>query len=163
MRQTRQSGSMRGVWKQGPRYGCSDTARRKGRKRIRRTYSSLRHTPTLPNASALVGMAAAASVRAAVDTTAILPNFSIMTRLPLFICLPTETPNKAPVGISRPLSRDISRYGKSEDRWVTRKHFCFGSTVDLSLVESGLRGDLQSGRFPRATAPRGAIPCAFDI
>src|SRR5882762_8598431 len=48
MRQTRQSGSMRGVWKQGPRYGCSDTARRKGRKRIRRTYSSLRHTPTLP-------------------------------------------------------------------------------------------------------------------
>ena len=44
----RQSGSMRGVWKQGPRYGCSDTARRKGRKRIRRTYSSLRHTPTLP-------------------------------------------------------------------------------------------------------------------
>jgi hypothetical protein len=48
MRQMRQSGSMRGVWKQGPRYGCSDTARRKGRKRIRRTYSSLRHTPTLP-------------------------------------------------------------------------------------------------------------------
>src|SRR6516165_9416307 len=32
-----------------------------------------------PNASALVGMVAAASVRAAVDTTAILPNLSIMT------------------------------------------------------------------------------------
>jgi Phage integrase, N-terminal SAM-like domain len=38
-----------------------------------------------PNASALVGMEAAASVRAAVSTTAILRNFSIMTRLPLFI------------------------------------------------------------------------------
>jgi hypothetical protein len=56
MRQTRQSGSMRGVWKQGPRYGCSDTARRKGRKRIRRTYSSLRHTPTLPLKPLRAGM-----------------------------------------------------------------------------------------------------------
>src|SRR6478672_8495153 len=78
-------------------------------------------------ASALVGMVAAASVRVAVSTAAILPNFSIMTRLPLFICLPTETSNEAPAGISRPLSRDISRYGKSEDRWATRKHFCIGS------------------------------------
>src|ERR1700741_1702986 len=33
-----------------------------------------------PNASALVGMVAAASVSAKMDTTAILPNFSIMTR-----------------------------------------------------------------------------------
>src|ERR1700730_14528950 len=60
-------------------------------------------------------MGAAASVRAAVDTPAILPNFSIMRR-PLIICLPTETSNKAQAGISRPLSRDISRYGKFEDR-----------------------------------------------
>jgi hypothetical protein len=45
-----------------------------------------------------------------------LPNFSIMTRLPLIICLPTETSNKAQAGISRPLSRDISQHGESEDR-----------------------------------------------
>ena len=61
-------------------------------------------------------MVAAASVRAAADTTAILPNFSIMTRLPLMNCLPTETSNKAQAGISRPLSRDISQHGESEDR-----------------------------------------------
>src|ERR1700685_925176 len=48
MRQTRQSGSMRGVWKRGSRLGRSGTARRKGRKQIRRTYSPPRHTPTLP-------------------------------------------------------------------------------------------------------------------
>jgi hypothetical protein len=77
-------------------------------------------------ASALVGMAAAASASAAADTTAILPNFSIML-LPLIICLPNETSNKARAGISRPPSRDISRYGKSENRWVTWKHFWFGS------------------------------------
>ena len=34
---------------------------------------------------ALEGMAAAASARTAVDTTAILPNFSNMTRLLLFV------------------------------------------------------------------------------
>lgn len=67
-------------------------------------------------ASALVGMAAAASASVAADTTAILPNFSIML-LPLIICLPNETSNKARAGISRPPSRDISRYGKSENRW----------------------------------------------
>ena len=77
-------------------------------------------------ASALVGMAAAASASAAADTTAILPNFSIML-LPLITCLPNETSNKARAGISRPPSRDISRYGKSENRWVTWKHFWFGS------------------------------------
>ena len=76
-------------------------------------------------ASALVGMAEAASASAAADTTAILPNFSIML-LPLIICLPNETSNKARAGISRPPSRDISRYGKSENRWVTWKHFWFG-------------------------------------
>jgi len=73
-----------------------------------------------PNASALVGIVAAASVRATVDTTAILPNFSIMTRpfvywrLTRACSLPTETSNKARAGISDRLSRDISRHGESE-------------------------------------------------
>jgi hypothetical protein len=31
-------------------------------------------------------------------------------------CLPTETSNKAQAGIFRPLSRDISQHGESEDR-----------------------------------------------
>jgi hypothetical protein len=65
-------------------------------------------------------MMAAASVRTVADTTAILPNFSIMTRLPVIYLavsphldrsLPTETSNKAQAGISGRLSRDIARYG----------------------------------------------------
>src|SRR5262249_52879417 len=72
---------------------------------------------------------------------AILPNFGIMTRLPLFICLPTKTSNEAPAGISRPLSRDISRYGKSEDRWTNA---CRGQRPPFlamrSLSQPGLVG-----------------------
>jgi hypothetical protein len=75
-----------------------------------------------PNASALVGMVAAASVRVAADTTAILPNFSIMTRLPVYLAvnphldcsLPTETSNKAQAGISDRLSGDISQHSESD-------------------------------------------------
>jgi hypothetical protein len=40
-----------------------------------------------PNASALVGMVAAASGRAAVSTTAILPNFSIMTHPSIYLAV----------------------------------------------------------------------------
>jgi hypothetical protein len=77
-------------------------------------------------------MVAAASERATVDTTAILPNFSIITR-PSVICLclylavnphlayglRTHASNKAQAGISDRLARDISRHGESWDRRVT--------------------------------------------
>ena len=90
----------------------------------------------------------AASVRAAVDTTAILPNFSIMTRLPfaylavnphLDCSLPTETSNKAQAGISDRLSRDISRYGESEDRRVRQ------NTSANGVISGKPRGGAHAG------------------
>jgi hypothetical protein len=79
-----------------------------------------------PNASALVGMVAAASERTAVSTTAILPNFSIMTHPSVYsavdphVCsLRTYASNKAQAGISNQLSRYISRHGESDDHRVT--------------------------------------------
>src|SRR5712691_2703371 len=107
-------------------------------------------------------MVAAASVRAAVDTTAILPNFNIMTRLPLVICLPTETSNKAQAGISSRPSRDISRYGKSEDRWVTRKHFCFGSDSEVGRRNHDFRCSPNNGKFVEASGAS-ALPRSMDI
>src|SRR5262245_17694841 len=68
-------------------------------------------------------MEAAASVKAAVSTAAILRNFSNMTRLPQSICylaanphldcsLRIETSNKAQARISSRVAGNISRYGK---------------------------------------------------
>ena len=68
-----------------------------------------------PNASALVGMVAAASGRAAVSTTAILRNFSFMTHpLCLFRDEPALDLEFANLDVKQGTSRDsqpaISRY-----------------------------------------------------
>src|SRR5262249_27125773 len=80
--------------------------------------------PIKPNASALVGMAAAASGRAAVSTTAILLNLSFMTLPSVFLAVNPHlncvlracTSNKAQAGTCKQLSLDISQHGESEDR-----------------------------------------------
>src|SRR5450631_1582869 len=119
-----------------------------------------------PNASALVGIAVAASGIAAVSTTAILLNFRFMTLPSVYLAvnphlncsLRTWTSNKAQAGICNQLSRDISRHGESEGRreFVVAS---IGSRPDRVSTRKPTRRVVAYGSFAIGTSQRSVQQC----